>query len=99
MSKTFTEIVITLFIGASGTAVLFEVEPDIVRCVLVFLYWVLIAWTICECIKSGNDASTIRTNIRETLESNYSGSTDYKDQTFVYDGKNTAMIIMMKQIC
>mgnify|MGYP003189535474 CR=1 FL=1 len=87
MSKTFTEIVITLFIGASGTAVLFEVEPDIVRRVLVFLYWVLIAWTICECIKSGNDASTIRTNIRETLESNYSGSTDYKDQTFVYDGK------------
>lgn len=87
MSKTFTEIAITLFIGASGTAVLFEVEPDIVRRVLVFLYWVLIAWTICECIKSGNDASTIRTNIRETLESNYSGSTDYKDQTFVYDGK------------
>lgn len=43
MSKTFTEIVITLFIGASGTAVLFDVEPDIVRRVLVFLYWVLIA--------------------------------------------------------
>ena len=95
MSKTFTEIVITLFIGASGTAVLFEVEPDIVRRVLVFLYWVLIAWTICECIKSGNDASPIRTNIRETLESNYSGSTDYKDMMV----KNTAMIIMMKQIC
>lgn len=87
MNQTFTGIVTTLFIGISGTAILFEVEHDIVRRVLVFLYWVLIAWAICECIKSGNDANTIRTNIRETLESNYSGSTDYKDQTFVYDGK------------
>lgn len=82
------EIGFVLFMGVSGTAMLFEmIDHDIVRRVLVFLYWVLIILGVCECIKKDSDANKLMLNIKETLESSYPDSTDYKYQTFVYDGK------------
>ncbi len=88
MSKTFVEIVLILLMGFFGTVILYSIiEADIVRYVMGFLYWVLIVFGVCYCIKAGNDTDKLNASIKTTLESYYSGSTDYKDQTFVYDGK------------
>lgn len=88
MNQTFVEIVLILLMGFFGTVMLYSIiEDDIVRYVIDFLYWVLIVLGVCYCIKSGNDADKLNVSIKNTLESYYSGSTDYKDQTFVYDGK------------
>ena len=84
----FAAIGTILLMGLLGTIMLNAmIDHDILRRILVFLFWVLIVWAICESIKTNNDENTIRTNIRETLESNYYGLTYYKDQTFVYDSK------------
>lgn len=84
----FAAIGTILLMGLLGTIMLNAmIDHDILRRILVFLFWVLIVWAICESIKTNNGENTIRTNIRETLESNYSGLTYYKDQTFVYDSK------------
>lgn len=54
---------------------------------LIVAIWLGVFGSIGILVKMNNDENTIRTNIRETLESNYSGLTYYKDQTFVYDSK------------
>lgn len=88
MYQTFVEIVLLLLMGFFGTVMLYSIiEDDIVRYVIGFLYWVLIVLGVCYCIKVGNDTDKLNASIKTTLESYYSGSTDYKDQTFVYDGK------------
>lgn len=88
MYQTFVEIVLLLLIGFFGTVMLYSIiEDDIVSYVINFLYWVLIVLGVCYCIKAGNDIDKLNASIKTTLESYYSGSTDYKDQTFVYDGK------------
>lgn len=88
MYQTFVEIVLLLLMGFFGTVMLYSIiEDDIVRYVIDFLYCVLIVLGVCYCIKAGNDTDKLNASIKTTLESYYSGSTDYKDQTFVYDGK------------
>ena len=56
----FAAIGTILLMGLLGTIMLNAmIDHDILRRILVFLFWVLIVWAICESIKINNDENTI----------------------------------------
>ena len=56
----FAAIGTILLMGLLGTIMLNAmIDHDILRRILVFLFWVLIVWAICESIKTNNDENTI----------------------------------------